>query len=61
MKTSNLYIISIEEEETQCKGPEAVFNKIIEDIEHQMDSTKHIGPWAHNNQNTKYTEQKKVY
>ena len=73
MKRPNLIIIGIEGEDFQFKGLKNIFNKIIENFSKlkkaipinieetygkpQIEPKKKI-PLSHNNQNTKYTEQR---
>jgi len=74
MKRPNLTIIEIEGEDSQVKGPENIFSKILDKNltnlkvkgTRSLQNTKQIGPekrilLLHNNQNTKYTEQRKNF
>ena len=72
MKRQNLRIMGVEEEEFQLKGPENIFNKILEEnflnlkkdilmkVKEAYRTPNRLDkkniPSPYNNQNTKYTE-----
>ena len=74
MKRPKLRIIELENKDSQLKGPENVFNKVIEEnfpnLKKEMaikvqEANRTPNKWdqkilsSHNNQNTKHTEQRK--